>query len=856
MPIVTDPNVLARLNGGTNAPQSGPILGPPPIVDKYKEASEGRAEEDQDLQFVKDNRDAGKVQFDQFDKLRSDFDAAQPVKTYKVALPQYTSALQTDNTPQGDLNLIYAFAKAMDPDSVVREGEAASVANSDTIAGQTVARLKKELGNNGTFSPEARAGLRKQIRVRIKELNRAYNTERERFSGVAEHFGYDPNLILGEHFGLKFKPEISKYWDPIDNPASVTQSQDNSDDNAWLAANADKYNLVEFDAKGGELADAFHAGVGDVAQGLGNMVGIVGNPLNAGVNAVLGTNLSTDLGQTFRQATGAPDGNPIASAINQGGVAALTGAGAATQLTGRGLGGVVTNALSQQPIAQGISGAVSGGSSEVARQGGASPIGQAAAGLAGGVGAFSGTNALARLAQPKVASPVAQAAGRQNIQLMPADVGGPATRGLTAAAAQSAVSSPSVRGAAQRTQGQFKQAAQKTGGPALAPDDAGATVKSAGDRFVQGSQRTGGQLYDRAEKMAKGVSIKAKNAITTIDEQIAELQSAPKVNAPLIKELKKFRNDLSANGGVKVSGMRDLRTAAQKAAYTDDLRSTPAKRVLGIVADSISGDIDAGLTHAGRGNAAKAFKTADAYWRDRVEYIDGVLEPIIGKAKSGEAVLNAVEQMAQGKGKGVQTLMKLMRSVDKSEASDIRATIIDRMGRASAGQQNAEGTGYSATTFLTNWNKMSAKGKAAIFTDPAQRKNLDDLATVADSMKQSGKYANHSNTGSAAINQVFLSGGVGGTLGLPTMFAAGAAQYLTGKLLANPKFANWLAKVPANPQAMKQYSKQLSAIASAEPIIANDIASVQKFLNQAGQASPGRLAASENEGDARPKPPQ
>ncbi|MDO2083462.1 hypothetical protein Q2433_26170, partial [Escherichia coli] len=91
------------------------------------------------------------------------------------------------------------------------------------------------------------------------------------------------------------------------------------------------------------------------------------------------------------------------------------------------------------------------------------------------------------------------------------------------------------------------------------------------------------------------------------------------------------------------------------------------------------------------------------------------LEPVIGKGKSGEAVLGAVEQMAQGKGKGVQNLMKLMRSVDKEELSDIQATIIDRMGKSTAGSQNAEGSAYSASTFLTNWNKMSGKGKAALF---------------------------------------------------------------------------------------------------------------------------------------------
>lgn len=382
-------------------------------------------------------------------------------------------------------------------------------------------------------------------------------------------------------------------------------------------------------------------------------------------------------------------------------------------------------------------------------------------------------------------------------------------------------------------------------------DEAGQMISKAGERFNKNSRATGGRLYDRAEKMAQGVSIKAKGAIATIDEQIAELSQAKEVNAPLITALERFKSDLGANNGIRVAGMRDLRSAAQKAAYTEDMRSTPAQRVLGIVADAIGNDIDAGLAAAGRQNAAQAFKTADAYWRDRVQYIDDVLEPVIGKGKSGESVLGAVEQMAQGKGRGVQNLMKLMRSVDESEAADIQATLIDRLGKSSAGNQNDEGTAYSAATFLTNWNKMSGKGKAALFPDQNLRQNLDDLAKIADSMKESSRFANSSNTAGALAGQIALSGGVGLGISPTAMMLAGGSQYLTGRLLASPGFARWLAKAPSSPSPT--YMKRLDAIAASEPIIANDIASVKRFLEQAPGLS--RAAASDEVSEERPVKP-
>lgn len=612
------------------------------------------------------------------------------------------------------------------------------------------------------------------------------------------------------------------------------------------------------DNGGGGLGQAFYAGVGDVAEGVGDVLGLVGNPLNAGINAIAGTNLSTDLGQTFRDATGAPDGNPLASAINKGGVAALTGAGAgmAARPISSGIGSIVTNSLAQQPIRQGVAGMAAGGSAEVANQLGAPPLVQALVGLAGGMAGYGAAGIPNALLGSRAASPTMQAATRQGIDMLPADVGGPTIGRLSAAAAQGPISAQPVVNAAQRANQQFGQATQRAAqGSRLAADDAGEVIRQAGERFTKESRTKGGALYNRAEKMAQGVRVKAKGAIQTIDDQIAQLRDGGEVNAPLIGELTKFRNSLAQNDGLRIGGMRDIRTGAQKAAYSDDLRSTPAQRVFGIVADAISKDIDAGLAQAGRANAAQAFKTADTYWRERVQYIDNVLEPIIGGNKSGESVLQAVESMAQGKGKGVQTLMKLMRSVDKEEAADIQATVIDRMGRSSAGQQNAEGDAYSAATFLTNWSKMSGKGKAALFPDAATRQNLNELAKVADSMKQASRYANNSNTAGGIAGQIVLTGGLGAVS--PTALVLGSgAQYLSGRLLASPAFARWLASMPKNPQAAQAHVKRLDTIAASNPIIANDIASVKQFLGQASGLSRAAASEGDNVSEERPIQPQ
>ncbi len=217
---VTDPAILARLNGAQPAPRSGPpafIPGTPkpaPQPTPFQITGEARDEENQGIKRSQNS-------FNNTMDLRSKFDAQPGVKTYRVALPQYVQGLKTaDNTPQGDLALIYAFAKVMDPDSVVREGEAAAVASSDTLAGKTVARLTKELGVGGTFSTTARNNLRREMQTKVAELNRSYNSQRHRYVSDAKKFGLDPVAILGEHDGKMFMPDITDYWkrNPGTNP--------------------------------------------------------------------------------------------------------------------------------------------------------------------------------------------------------------------------------------------------------------------------------------------------------------------------------------------------------------------------------------------------------------------------------------------------------------------------------------------------------------------------------------------------------------------------------------------------------------------------------------------------------------
>jgi hypothetical protein len=139
--------------------------------------------------------------FDNISGMRKELEGRNAVQVYKNALPSYASALKSPDTPAGDQDMIYAFAKIMDPNSVVREGEANSVAALGTMGQQIAGSLRKQLDGNGKFTPELRTQLRNTLAGRIAEYDRAYNSERKFFRETAQRNSLNPDDILGPHLG-------------------------------------------------------------------------------------------------------------------------------------------------------------------------------------------------------------------------------------------------------------------------------------------------------------------------------------------------------------------------------------------------------------------------------------------------------------------------------------------------------------------------------------------------------------------------------------------------------------------------------------------------------------------------------
>lgn len=148
-------------------------------------------------------------------------------------------------------------------------------------------------------------------------------------------------------------------------------------------------------------ARRFHMGVGDVAQAVGDVAGLVANPVNAALNwtgipqALTGEELGTDLGASFRDLTGAPDpvtdSEMLASSVNRGGTGAIATAGLALPLTAaRGVTGSAARVIAENPIRDLIAGMAGGAGMEVGEDIGGTPgaiIGGVGGAIAGAKGA-------------------------------------------------------------------------------------------------------------------------------------------------------------------------------------------------------------------------------------------------------------------------------------------------------------------------------------------------------------------------------------------------------------------------------------------------------------------------------------
>lgn len=150
----------------------------------------------------------------------------------------------------------------------------------------------------------------------------------------------------------------------------------------------------------------------------------------------------------------------------------------------------------------------------------------------------------------------------------------------------------------------------------------------------------------------------------------------------------------------------------------------------------------------------------------------------------------------------------LERNGEQEAANQLRASIINDIGRAKPGAQNADGDVFSFNTFLTNYNRARDGGALdAIFPDASRvdRRALDNIAEVASRIKASRAGDNTSHTAGTYATLTGLAG-AGGAVGYATgdkelgpgtiggALAGVVLPLVSARMLATPSIARWLSR--------------------------------------------------------------
>jgi hypothetical protein len=120
-------------------------------------------------------------------------------KDYFAARDGYERVIAagTDPSPAGDMALLYGYMKLLDPNSVVRETEFATAAQSGSLPQQIGATVLKVV-NGQRLTPGQRADFINRAKGLFATADKRQNSRRQRYTGLATQFGLPPNLVLGD----------------------------------------------------------------------------------------------------------------------------------------------------------------------------------------------------------------------------------------------------------------------------------------------------------------------------------------------------------------------------------------------------------------------------------------------------------------------------------------------------------------------------------------------------------------------------------------------------------------------------------------------------------------------------------
>lgn len=495
------------------------------------------------------------------------------------------------------------------------------------------------------------------------------------------------------------------------------------------------------------------------------------------------------------------------------GAGGMVGAGRALSGAAGPVARGVGQVLSQGPGLQVASAATGTGAAGVTRESGGGAGAQVAAGLAGG---------LAPSVLPAAGGALVRGAlrggeaGRQAVTNRVADFEGAGvqptvgqvTGGRVARATESALAK--VPGGAGRMSAFAQQQADELSAsvqslsdglaPGASGANAGEAIKRGVAAFRDGVRSVQAKLYSTLDKhIPANTRIEVSNtrqALAAMNEGIdgAPGLSAMFKNAKIDGIHKAMLSDLDEavktgnTAALPYESLKKLRTLVGNELADNRLVNDVPRAMWSRLYGALSDDLGEAARAAGP-QAEQAWSWANTFTRQQMTRLDD-LSTIVNR-DTPEKVFQAV---IAGTAEGDTIASRVISALPMRERREVAAAVLQRLGRATPGQQNAAGDAFSSETFLTNLARMSEPARKTLLGRTDLDGVLDKIgqfAGVAGTRREAGRvFANPSGTAPAAAQ-----------IGVGSAIAGGAAAAVAGNpaplmgALAVPAAANLGARV-------------------------------------------------------------
>jgi hypothetical protein len=143
-----------------------------------------------------DARSQGRQNVQSETDLRKEFLSQPDARDFPVIASSYQNVVATarNESAAGDLSLIFAFMKILDPNSVVREQEFANAQNAASVPDQ-IRNMYNRVLSGERLNPTQRADFVRQAQSVYGTRLERYNGLAERYRGLAESYGFAPDRV-------------------------------------------------------------------------------------------------------------------------------------------------------------------------------------------------------------------------------------------------------------------------------------------------------------------------------------------------------------------------------------------------------------------------------------------------------------------------------------------------------------------------------------------------------------------------------------------------------------------------------------------------------------------------------------